>query len=128
MEHLEQRLVRVLIVDDEPHIRTVLGEILDDEGYAAESVSDGAAALSYLRQAPVLPEVILLDLNMPIMSGWQFRVEQLNDDRLAAIPVVVISAGATVQQQARNIRAEGYLAKPIGYDELVAMVARFCRN
>ncbi|MDP9311940.1 MAG: response regulator [Chloroflexota bacterium] len=116
----------ILVVDDEAPMRDVVVEILEDEGYAAASVANGADALRYLQHTSDLPAVILLDLNMPIMSGWDFRLAQLNDPRLAAIPVVAFSAGATVQRQAHNINAAGYLPKPVEYMELVRTIAALC--
>lgn len=116
----------ILVVDDEAPIRDVVVEILEDEGYEATSVANGAEALRYLEHTSDLPALILLDLNMPVMSGWDFRLAQLNDARLASIPVVAFSAGATVQRQAQNINAAGYLPKPVEYTELVRTIAQFC--
>jgi CheY-like chemotaxis protein len=116
----------ILVVDDETPIRNVVVEILEDEGYEAKGVPNGADALSYLQHTSDLPSLILLDLNMPVMSGWDFRLAQLNDARLAGIPVVAFSAGQTVQRQAQNMRAAAYLAKPVEYTELVETIARVC--
>lgn len=126
MDLPEQRRPGILVVDDETPIRTVVVEILEDEGYEATGVQNGADALRYLQHTSVLPSLILLDLNMPVMSGWDFRLAQLNDARLAGIPVVAFSAGQTVQRQAQNMRAAAYLAKPVEYTELVGTIARVC--
>ena len=65
----------ILIVDDDPDIRDSLKEVLEDEGYEVNGVANGREALDYLRKSP-RPCVILLDLMMPVMDGWQFRKEQ----------------------------------------------------
>src|SRR5690349_16993945 len=90
---------RVLVVDDDADIRETVSLILEDEGYEVQSAQDGAAALGVLRAGP-LPDVILLDLMMPVMNGWQFREQQTRDPRLAAIPVVVLSADSSLRDKA----------------------------
>src|SRR5262245_22499124 len=85
----------ILIVDDDSDLRETIREVLDDEGYETAAAGNGAEALAWLREAP-LPALILLDLMMPLMDGWRFREEQLKDDRIAAIPVIVMTAGRKV--------------------------------
>jgi CheY-like chemotaxis protein len=63
---------------------------------------------------------------MPIMDGWQFRAEQVRDARLAAIPVIVISAGADIEQKASSLGAVGYFRKPLEVDALLDAVGRCC--
>ncbi len=118
----------ILVVDDEQAIRDVFADILADEGYPVVCVTNGQEALHYLVRQARSPCLILLDLNMPVMSGWEFRLAQLADPQLAMIPVVAVSAAATVQRQATIIHADDYLAKPVGYDELVVTVARYCTH
>jgi CheY-like chemotaxis protein len=81
----------VLIVEDETAARTGMEQILRHAGYSPVSAPNGQEALDLLR-AGVPARVILLDLMMPVMDGWQFRREQLRDPRLAHIPVIVLSA------------------------------------
>lgn len=114
----------ILIIDDDAAIREVLCEILSDEGYAVLSAADGARALDMLRGLVELPKLILLDLMMPGMNGWEFRSQQQNDPRLAAIPVMIVSADSNVPQQARDLQATGYLQKPIALESLIAAAAR----
>ncbi|MBC7545053.1 MAG: response regulator, partial [Candidatus Sericytochromatia bacterium] len=80
----------ILIVEDDIDIRETLAEILADEGYSVASAANGLDAISYL-QTEAMPCVILLDLMMPVMSGWEFRAKQQQDPTLAGIPVVVLS-------------------------------------
>jgi CheY-like chemotaxis protein len=73
-----------------------------------------------------LPSVILLDLMMPVMDGWQFRTEQLRDPALAAIPVILISADGTVREKAAALSAAAFLRKPIDVEQLLALVRQYC--
>src|SRR5213075_2065863 len=81
----------VLIVDDDPPILSGLSEFLQGEGYNVAVAGDGRAALDQLRRG-LRPSVIVLDLMMPVMDGWDFRHEQMKDAELRDIPVIVISA------------------------------------
>src|ERR1051325_2493173 len=81
----------ILVVDDDADIRESLREVLEDEGYQVSCVANGLEALRHLRQGN-RPCVILLDLTMPVMDGWQFRREQKQDATISDIPLVVITA------------------------------------
>jgi CheY-like chemotaxis protein len=115
--------VRVLVVDDDADIRETVSLILEDEGYDVASAGDGASALAELRDGP-RPGLILLDLMMPVMDGWQFREAQLSDPSLAAIPVVVLSADAGLRDKA-DYFGGAYLAKPVNIDALLDAVASY---
>jgi CheY-like chemotaxis protein len=95
----------ILIIDDDASIRELLVEVLEEEGYPVQSASNGEEALSILRTLPKLPKLILLDLMMPVMDGWAFRQEQLQDPLLIGIPVVVLSAAYELHRQAAHIKA-----------------------
>ena len=116
----------ILIVEDDLAIRDALVQILEDEGYAVTGVANGLEAIAHLRKRSVPPCLILLDLMMPVMNGWQFRAEQRQDPTLAPIPVVVISADGSVQQKAASIDAVGYLRKPIMLDTLLDTIEQYC--
>jgi CheY-like chemotaxis protein len=116
----------VLIVEDDADIRDALLSILRDEGYDVRGASNGQEALDQLR-AGHLPSVILLDLMMPVMNGWQFRAEQRTDPRLATIPVVVISADTQARQRAESLDAVAYIKKPIELEAVLALVERYVR-
>src|SRR5687767_13141622 len=103
----------ILVVEDDGDIRDSMVEILEDEGYAVSAAGNGVEALAALRNGPTRPEVILLDLMMPIMNGAQFRDEQLKDPDLANIPIVLISADSDVKGSAERLRAAGFMQKPI---------------
>jgi two-component system chemotaxis response regulator CheY len=80
----------VMIIDDDPELRVSLAEYLEEAGYAVVAFSNGSDALAYLRKHPP-PASILLDLFMPVMSGWEFARHLRSHRRLASIPVVVIT-------------------------------------
>lgn len=114
----------ILVVDDDFGIREVITEYLGDEGYTVIGVGDGRAALDRL-QAGDQPCVILLDLNMPIMTGWEFRSMQLQDPALAGIPVIIISADRAMLA-ATNLSAVDYFGKPIDFPRLTSVVGQYC--
>ena len=114
---LEERLV--LIVDDDPDILQTLGLCLSTEGYRVVMASNGEEALDVLKTER--PRVILLDLMMPVMDGWQF-VAELEARGLRNAPLLILSADRAVRGHAMNLHASGYLAKPFDLDELLTKV------
>lgn len=116
----------ILVVDDDFGIREVLGELLGDAGYETVAAGDGDEALRYLAGAPVLPCVILLDLMMPVMTGWEFRLAQQADPRLAPIPVVALSARQSVRHETYTITVDAFMNKPVDLDQLLELVAGYC--
>jgi CheY-like chemotaxis protein len=116
----------ILVIDDETSIRDVLTEVLEDEGYGVVTAANGLEAISVLRQSSEPPCVILLDLMMPVMTGWEFRKEQQQDPALAAIPVVVLSATQNIKKEATTLGAAAHIPKPINFVTLLATVERYC--
>lgn len=114
----------MVVVDDDSDLRETLGELLEEEGYAARLFENGRAALDFLQRGGE-PQLILLDLMMPEMNGWQFREEQLKDDRLRDIPVVVMTASRGLDDL--QLAAREVLYKPIGLGELISAVERNAR-
>jgi CheY-like chemotaxis protein len=102
----------VMVVEDDGLIRESIVEALQDHGYVVTSVGNGRDALDALAASPP-PDVILLDLMMPVMDGRSFRDEQLRDPALAAIPVVVLSAASDVARAAADMGVAGVLRKPV---------------
>ena len=115
----------ILVVEDDAATRDAVALVLEDEGYSVTGVANGQEALLHLRQtAP--PNLILLDLMMPVMNGWEFRKQQTQDPALQSIPVVVISADGALPQKAAALGATDYLIKPIDLDKLLEAVQRYC--
>lgn len=115
----------VLVVDDNVDLQDAIGDVLADAGYRPVFAKDGQNALDYLR-ANAPPDLILLDLMMPVMDGVQFREEQLRDPALARIPVVILSADGKLQQRVKELAPAGALAKPVQIEDLLDTVARIC--
>jgi two-component system response regulator MprA len=116
---------KVLIVDDDPSIREVLAIILGSHGYEVQTAADGRQALDLLHDGAV-PQVILLDLMMPVMNGWTFREEMQRDAGLATIPVLVMTGDGEIADKTVRLSAAGFLRKPIALTDLLETVSRFC--
>jgi CheY-like chemotaxis protein len=116
----------VLIVDDDVDLREGIGELLEDDGYEVATATDGLDALHKLRLG-LRPSVILLDLMMPKMNGWEFRQAQMSSQDLKDIPVVVLTAAglseAVVKTQLGDV---GFVAKPADEPALLDAVRRRC--
>ena len=109
----------VLVVDDDPDILQTLGLCLTSEGYRVLMAANGKEALDILESEH--PSVILLDLMMPVMDGWQF-VQELEHRGRRDVPLLILSADRSVQGHAQQLRANGHLAKPFDLDELLGKV------
>jgi chemotaxis family two-component system sensor histidine kinase/response regulator PixL len=116
-----------LIVEDDAATRAAMVLLLQAEGHVADAVPDGRQALDYLRSHQP-PRLVLLDLRMPVMDGWQFLEEKRQDPALAPIPTVVATAAAFERcpDALRALGAADVLLKPIDPDELLAVVGRYC--
>jgi len=114
-----QTLPRVLVVDDEEPIRNTLTEALELEGYAVRSASNGAEACELMRY--FRPSVIVLDLMMPVMNGWEFLERCRRDNDCSGTPVLVISAYSKLPQEAASLGVKACIAKPFDLDVLGAV-------
>jgi two-component system response regulator MprA len=112
----------VLVVEDEPDIREIVCMVLEEHGMRAEGAGDGQEALAWLAGNQALPALIILDLMMPRMDGWQFREALARSPRLERIPVLVLSGDGHVEEKAQALGAAGYLRKPIGLEALLKNV------
>ncbi len=117
----------ILLIEDDADIRGMISQLLELEGYRVEVCSNGADALEVLRdsEAADKPGLILLDLMMPVMNGWQFRAEQARDPELEEIPVVVMSGDGRVTDRAPPVRAASFLKKPVDLDVLLETIRRY---
>jgi two-component system, chemotaxis family, chemotaxis protein CheY len=113
---------RVLVVDDDPDILATVEHILRVEGYRVLSARNGQEALAVLDT--VQPDLIILDLMMPVMDGWEFS-QRLRNHAAAATPVLVVSADRDIHRKASAIAAQAYIAKPFDIDDLIRAVNRF---
>lgn len=114
----------VMVVEDDPDLREILGSLLEEEGYTVVCAANGQEALQLLRDQGVRPCVILLDFMMPIMDGRRFREEQLQDPALRDIPVIVLTAAGS--HLSAVVQATGVLHKPLQIESVLEVVARYC--
>ena len=121
----ERPVAPVLVIEDNTEVRQALVALLEAEGYHVAEAVDGVSALRLLRTAAVQPCLIVLDLMMPRMSGWDFRMEQSSDLRLAGIPVVVVSADP-LASQAERMGAAAVLSKPADPEQFLELIGRHC--
>jgi CheY-like chemotaxis protein len=113
----------VLVVDDEPAVRQMFEDILSGEGSEVVSAVDGRAALDLLNDG-TQPCVILLDLMMPRMNGWQFAEELHADPALRELPLAVVAANPRFKPDAERLGARRWLGKPVDIDELLSKLQR----
>lgn len=116
----------VLIVEDDQDVRESIEEVLTLNGYQTLCAENGKEALDRARLSAKKPCVILLDVMMPVMDGWQFRAIQRSDAELGQIPVVVLTAHANAKEAATKMETAGWLRKPVAMRDLLSMVRRFC--
>lgn len=117
----------ILIVDDDPSVRDMLGECLADEGYNCITARHGQEALDILRTSTELPYLIVLDLAMPVMNGWDFLAIKQRDPVLAAIAVIVFSADRGTHQRRDPQAKIATIEKPIDIDILLDLIATYRR-
>jgi two-component system, chemotaxis family, chemotaxis protein CheY len=114
----------VLVVEDDRDIRESVVEVLQDAGYTVSAAADGREALKLIAAASPLPDLVLLDLMMPVMNGFQFRQEQLKCEELAAIPVLVVTADANARVKAESLGVAGFIQKPLKIQPLLDQIER----
>ena len=119
-------MTAVCIVDDDADIREALSDVLSIEGYQVIAAGDGEAALGLLRRQESDCRLILLDLMMPHMNGWEFRRQQLQDPAIASIPVVLLSGAGTAAKSIDELHVAGSIEKPVELETLLAEVAQYC--
>lgn len=110
----------VLVVDDDDALREALAEVIADAGYRVEQAENGREALQKIRQ--LSPCIVLLDLMMPLMDGWEVVSEMDTDPALAKVPVCIVSA----QDRLPPPRSVAVLKKPIAVASLLSTVAAHC--
>lgn len=112
----------VLVVDDDPEIRSLIAEVLELEGYEVETAPNGAVALESIKRRP--PSSMLLDMDMPVLDGRGVAsaLRQLG----LKVPTLVMTAATNAERSARDIAAQGCLAKPFNLTELLTAVEQMC--
>ncbi len=120
---ITKKLKTILIVEDDPDILFALSSLLEDEGYTVQVAENGVVALELLKKYG-LPHLILLDMIMPVMNGWQFAAEfTAQYDHLC--PIIVMTAAADAQQRAKDVGAIGWIGKPFVLEKLLGMIREY---
>jgi CheY-like chemotaxis protein len=113
----------VLVVDDDADMRHMTENVLSFAGIATVSAANGAEALERARS--VRPSVILLDLMMPVMDGYEFRDRQLQDPVLRKIPVICVTAVPPRETDTKKLQVDACVHKPVDWEELLKVVLRY---
>jgi CheY-like chemotaxis protein len=116
----------ILVVDDDPAIRRVVADILEMSDYMVRMASNGAEALAEVKNWP--PAMVLLDLMMPVMDGWEFLRRCRGDHACGAVPVAVMSAARDAGAISDELGASAFLPKPFELDDVLRIVSRFARE
>jgi CheY-like chemotaxis protein len=115
----------ILIVEDDTALREALTQVLSDEGYDLLSARDGLEAVNCLKRGH-RPDVILLDLSMPVVNGWEFRMFQKREPEVADIPVILITAGGYSRDEVAWLEPSALIHKPLNLPHLLEVVRRHC--
>jgi CheY-like chemotaxis protein len=116
--------IKVLIVEDDRDIRKNLKILLESEGYVVDLAENGQVALDLLQTIAVLPSMIILDLMMPVMDGFQFRDQQKKHPRFANIPVAIMTADGHIEEKKVKTQADAALRKPANIDDILDLVKK----
>ena len=114
----------ILVVDDDDAVRQTVVDVLEDAQFAVRVAHDGQEALDILRQAQDRPCLVLLDLMMPRMNGWDFARAHSHDPALADIPICVVTAAGSAQPIPAN--AVAVVRKPVQLEQLLDVVRQHC--
>jgi urea transport system substrate-binding protein len=116
----------ILVIDDETELLLTIKEYLESEGYQVFTAENGFAAMEVLKKG-MIPNLILLDMKMPIMNGWEFALEFLNKhDHMS--PIVVLTAAGDAEQRAKDINAIGWVEKPFNLNSLLNKIKLYERK
>lgn len=114
----------ILVIEDDTSIRELLVELLESEGYEVTSAVNGLEGLKFL-QSKSQPDLILIDLMMPVMDGYSFRTEQLKNGEWSKIPTVVMSAEANAKEKMKSFSITAFLSKPVELDTILRTVSQY---
>jgi CheY-like chemotaxis protein len=121
-----QNAPTIMVIEDDEDISSTLETFLEGEGYRVEAAANGREALDTIKERGQLPTLILLDMRMPVLDGWQFAAA-FREQYGGAAPFVVMSAAADTAQRAQEIGARGWLSKPFQLSALLEIV-RACSS
>ena len=117
----------ILLVEDDREIRESLNDMLELEDYKVKTAQNGKEALDYLNSDAPFPKVILLDIMMPVMNGYEFRKIQLESGTLKDIPTIVLSADRNCGPTLETLQVKHYLKKPIDLESLLSLISSYVK-
>lgn len=115
---------KILVVEDDHSIRELLVELLQSEGHEVDSATNGLEGIRYL-EVETRPDLILIDLMMPVMDGYTFRLEQMKHPAWSKIPVIVMSAEANAKDKMKQFGITTFLSKPVELEGILKAVEKF---
>lgn len=113
--------MKILIIEDNHEISRALGEVLSDLGHEIEFAFNGKEGMDHLINN-CLPNLIILDIFLPVITGTEFRLRQLQIPYMAKIPVIAMSADSCVKQRCQHMRIQHFLKKPFELSELLNLI------
>jgi len=118
---------KVLVADDDPVVRILVSEFLSSKGYQVDTLDSGGACLEYLKQE--VPDVLLLDLLMPDMTGIEVLRTVRNDPRTSRLPIVMLSADTDTESviSTNDLSADAYVQKPFGMNEIISIMEQIVK-
>ncbi len=116
-------MTAILVVEDDDDVREAMQDLLQERGYEVVTAVNGSDALEQMRARHDLG-LVLLDLSMPVMDGWECREHMLKDAELVHLPVILLSGTSSLQAEQDELKAAAILAKPFAPNALLAAVAR----
>ena len=117
---------KILLVEDDQDIRETLIELLEGEGYEVLFAENGQVGLDKLSESSSLPNLILLDLMMPVKDGFQFCAEKDANPKIAHLPVIIMSADGHIRENQQRVNATAYLKKPLDIYEIINVLEKYC--
>ncbi len=124
---MSEERVRILVVDDSADNLFLLQAILESSGYEVDLAENGSSALSKIFASP--PDLVLLDMMMPQMNGFEVTQRLRQHNQLSSLPVILITAyGEELAQEVLKVGANDWMVKPVDFDELLQKVEVFCEK
>jgi CheY-like chemotaxis protein len=117
---------RVLVIDDDDGVRTVMRKQLQHAGFDVVTAASGSEGLAMMRQDTSI-RLVLLDMIMPALDGWGVRQKQMEDPQLAEVPVIILTGAPLPSLVHAQLHAADYLLKPVGRDHLISVVSNYCQ-
>jgi len=117
----------ILVVEDDPALRNAMRDLLGEEGFPSTCAENGQVGLDLLR-AGARPCLVLLDLQMPFVDGLTFRRRQLEDPRIAGIPVVVMTGQPSREAEAKRLGVSHFMRKPVAPSHVLGVVEQYCAH